>query len=370
MLTSRLKAKAADAIIELHASINDISDFREFPSVLESVTGKLFPLDWLAFFVFGQGGHRNYNIVTKPSLIIDWHHKYVEFFKYDRIRIDTINLPVGGTYLYRRCDATIKEEEVYLLENIKKYTDASHFLSIHTAKTADFDSGFGIYRSDERYPFTAQDKQMLDYLSPVLVSLSHTMMLYSQFDLKRVAIDRLAGMQKALTMSFNDRLNPIDIPKATERFIKRHFPPDGQRAIPEPIDTWIRQQIAPRGCLEANSGPWTVRMHLSDMDLYCKAYTVVTDLKQLALLVLLIPHNRPVDFTIFQTQGLTRRETEALAYLPLGYSNKQIAMAMGIEEVTVKKHLKNAAQKLGAVGKTDTLYEALKKKELLETLHI
>jgi DNA-binding NarL/FixJ family response regulator len=54
----------------------------------------------------------------------------------------------------------------------------------------------------------------------------------------------------------------------------------------------------------------------------------------------------------------------------LGYSNKQIAMAMDIEEVTVKKHLKNTAQKLGAVGKTDTLYKTIQKKELLETLHV
>jgi DNA-binding NarL/FixJ family response regulator len=105
------------------------------------------------------------------------------------------------------------------------------------------------------------------------------------------------------------------------------------------------------------------------MDLHLKAYTVVTDLKQLVLFVMLIPHNRPMDFSILLSEGLTKREVEAVSYLPLGYSNKQIAMAMDIEEVTVKKHLKNTAQKLGAVGKTDTLYKTIQKKELLETLH-
>jgi DNA-binding CsgD family transcriptional regulator len=368
MLTSKLKAKAADAMVELHASIRDISDYREFPLLLESVIRKLFSIDWLAVFAFCQG-NRNHNIVAKPSLLIDWHEKYIEFFNLDRIRIDTMNLPVGGTYIYQRDDATIKEEEVYLLETIKKYLDASHFLTIHTAKTAEFDSGIGIYRSDEHHPYTAQDKQFLDYLSPILVSFVHNMTLYSEFDLKRVSIDKLAGSQKALTMSFNDRLEPVDIPKETERFIRRYFPSAGQRFIPDLIDNWISQQIAPKGCLEPNSGPWFFNICLPEMDLHCKAYTVVTDLKQLVLLIMLIPHNRPMDFSILQSEGLTKREVEAVSYLPLGYSNKQIAMAMDIEEVTVKKHLKNTAQKLGAVGKTDTLYKTIQKKELLETLH-
>jgi DNA-binding CsgD family transcriptional regulator len=368
ILTSKLKAKAADAMAELHASIPEISDYREFPLLLESVTSKLFPIDWLAIFVFGQG-NMNYNIVTKPSMVIDWHEKYVEFFNLDRIRIDTMNLPVGGTYIYQRDDATIIEEEVYLLENIKKYLDASHFLTLHTAKTANFDSALGIYRSDERHPYSAQDQQFLHYLSPILVSFIHTMMLYSEFDLKRVSIDKLADSQKALTMSFNDRLDPVDIPNETERFINRYFPSTGKRSIPDPIDNWIRQQIAPKGCLEPNSGPWFINICLSEMDLHCKAYTVVTDLKQLVLFVMLIPHNRPMDFSILLSEGLTKREVEAVSYLPLGYSNKQIAMAMDIEEVTVKKHLKNSAQKLDALGKTDTLYKALQQKELLETLH-
>ena len=70
------------------------------------------------------------------------------------------------------------------------------------------------------------------------------MTLYSEFDLKRVSIDKLAGSQKALTISFNDRLEALDIPKETERFINRYFPSTGQRSIPNSIDNWIRQQIA------------------------------------------------------------------------------------------------------------------------------
>jgi len=367
VLTSTLKAKAADAMVELHASSLEISDYRKFPILLESVIKKLFPIDWLVFGVFGQGPN-TYNIVTNPSLPFDWNEKYVEIYEYDQIRTDTLNQPVGGTYIYRRSDTSIKEEEVYLLETIKKHTDTSHFLTLHTAKTPDSDSAIGMYRTEENHLFSAPEKQILDYLSPVLVSFSHTLMLYSELDFKRVSIDKLAGSQKALTMSFNDRLEPLDIPNKTECFIKRYFHSTGPRSIPDQIDNWIRQQIAPKGRLEPNSGPWFNNICLPEMDLHCKAYTVVTDLKQLVLLIMLIPHNRPIDFSILRSEGLTKREVEAVSYLPLGYSNKQIAMAMDIEEVTVKKHLKNSAQKLDAFGKTDTLYKILQKKELLETL--
>ena len=368
MLTSKLKAKAADAMVELHASIPEISDYREFPIHLESVIRKLFPIDWLVFGVFGQGPN-TYSIVTNPSLPFDWNEKYADIYDYDRIRTDTLNQAVGGTYIYRRCDASVKEEEVYLLETIKKHTDTSHFLTLHTAKTPDSDSAIGMYRTEENHPFSTHEKQVLDYLSPVLVSFSHTMMLYSELDFRRVSIDKLTGSQKALTLTFNDRLVPVDIPDETEVFIKRHFPLAGRGFIPEPIDRWIRRQIAPQGCLEPNSGPWVSNMSLPDLELYCKAHVVFTELKKLALVVLMIPHNRTENFSILELKGLTKREIETLSYLPLGYLNKQIAMAMGVEEVTVKKHLKNAARKLDASGKTDTLYIALQQKELLESLH-
>ena len=69
------------------------------------------------------------------------------------------------------------EGEVYALETVKKYTDTSHFLTLHTAKTTDFDSALGIYRTEKNHAFSAQEKQILDYFSPVLVSFTHTMML-------------------------------------------------------------------------------------------------------------------------------------------------------------------------------------------------
>lgn len=366
MLSSNLKEKAADAVLDLQAAIRDIKDYREFPILLESAINKLFPIDWLAMGVFGLSNNA-YNVATNPCLPFDWNEKYVEIYDIDKIRIDTLNLPVGDTYIYHRAYNPNSGTERQALEIIKKYTDTSQFLTMHCAKTDAFDSAMGLYRTDAKFRFAQHEKQILDYLSPAIVSIFNTMMLYSELDYKRTALDSLLNDHSVLSMILNDKLEPMEIPSKTEMFFKQHFSEAGRCPIPAPVSKWIKDVIAPEGCLKPNTGPWVITLSLADMELVCKAYAVVTELNQWALLIRLMPHHRSITFDALSAIGLTAREIEAVSYLPLGYSNKQIAMAMEIEDVTVKKHLKNASSKLEAVGRTDTLYRAIKKKELLET---
>ena len=72
-----------------------------------------------------------------------------------------------------------------------------------------------------------------------------------------------------------------------------------------------------------------------------------------------------VDFSALSEIGLSPREIDVLEYLPLGLTNTQIALALGIQEVTVKKHLQSVGRKLDAQGKTEILYQALRRKEQL-----
>lgn len=362
-----MKVKAADALIELHASITDITDFKEFPTILESLIKQMFHIDWLGIFFFSDD-FKAYNIVTNPCLPFDWNEKYNTIADFDVIRKNTFSLDVGKTYLHDTVKEPDTDEEIYTLETVKKYTDTSQFLTMLTGKTNNCHAGIGLYRTDNHYYFNKEEKQALDYLSPVLVSVSHMMRFYSEFDFKRVAMDELRKTANALTMTLNESLLPVDIPAKTKDFLNQHFPFGDKAVIPEPIDTWIKKNIAPKGRIAPNTGPWLLKLSLPDMNLYCKAFIVITEFKQLALLISFIPHGQPLDFSVLSAERLTPRETDTLSYLPLGYTNRQIAMAMGIEEVTVKKHLKNAAKKLGALGRTESLYQAIRKKELLEFL--
>jgi DNA-binding CsgD family transcriptional regulator len=367
MNSLKLKAKAADAIVELHASLLHLQNYRQFPLLLESVLKKMFPVDWLAMFSFGTGA-KPYNIVTNSSLPFDWNEKYATIYDFDSIRKNTLAGDIGETFIFNPTKNSFSEEMRYAFEFIKKNTDTSHFLTIHTAKTMDYDSGIGLYRADTKMPFTVEEQQLMGYLSPVLVSVTRAMMFYAEFDLKRVSVDKIRESQQALSITLNDRLIPVDIPTETSLFFRRCFPMPPNNPIPESIQHWINQTIAPAGILRPNAGPWFLKLILPDMDLYCKAYTVVSEGQQLALLILLLPHGDRMDFSVLRQGGFTSREVEALSYLPLGYTNKQIAMAMDIQEVTAKKHLKNVSQKLDTSGRVGILYEALRKRELMEFL--
>ncbi len=56
---------------------------------------------------------------------------------------------------------------------------------------------------------------------------------------------------------------------------------------------------------------------------------------------------------------LTRREHDVLAVLTKGWSNKEIARELDLQEVTVKVHLKGVFRKLGAANRTQAVKIAL-----------
>ena len=57
--------------------------------------------------------------------------------------------------------------------------------------------------------------------------------------------------------------------------------------------------------------------------------------------------------------GLTARELDAVRELSLGLSNKLIARKLGVEEVTVKLHLRRAYRKMGAHSRAEAVRIAL-----------
>jgi len=59
------------------------------------------------------------------------------------------------------------------------------------------------------------------------------------------------------------------------------------------------------------------------------------------------------------TAHLTRRETEIALLIDEGLANKEIASRLGIAPQTVKNHVHNLLQKLGARGRNDAAARVL-----------
>jgi DNA-binding NarL/FixJ family response regulator len=61
------------------------------------------------------------------------------------------------------------------------------------------------------------------------------------------------------------------------------------------------------------------------------------------------------------SEGLTRREREVLAQIARGYSNKRIALELGISEKTVKTHVGHLLAKLGVADRTQAALLAVQR---------
>lgn len=61
---------------------------------------------------------------------------------------------------------------------------------------------------------------------------------------------------------------------------------------------------------------------------------------------------------------LTQREREVLQYLEKGWSNKEIARALDLQEVTIKLHIRGICRKLGAKNRTQAALRAQEARRL------
>ncbi|ANP55991.1 DNA-binding NarL/FixJ family response regulator [Streptomyces griseochromogenes] len=65
-----------------------------------------------------------------------------------------------------------------------------------------------------------------------------------------------------------------------------------------------------------------------------------------------------LNFNNRSAEGLTEREIDVLGHVAKGLSNAQIAARLFIAEGTVKRHLRNIFDKLGATSRTDAVNKA------------
>lgn len=359
--------RTAKAIIEISHELHNLNDFKELPQSLEKTLSKYLPIDWMGLYRISSDD-TNVHITTNPHLPFDWNQRYQEIAPYDNFAASMFAMQEGDAIIYHHFPDKMSEKSLYAYEFAKATTNTEQFMGITGLKDTDRILAYGFYRSDKNEPFIDADKDFLLHLSPLIVSVSKNMELYRAYDYKRTVIDNLLADESVTPAVFDENLVPVEIGAQTLRMIGRAFGKKNLAKIPKQIEEWIHQTIAPKGRLFQNTGPFSLKLDLPGGHLCCYAYILKTKQNKLVLLIRFRLHETTEDFSILKQKGLTPREITALEYLPLGYSNKQIAIAMGIEEVSVKKHLKNVALKLCTANKTETLYQALQERNILRSL--
>ncbi|MBU1053274.1 MAG: helix-turn-helix transcriptional regulator [Proteobacteria bacterium] len=362
-MNNKILHKPAKAIIEISSATMEIQNFYEFPQAIESIISKYIPLDWMSMYSNASDGIKT---ITNPSLSFNWNTLYSQTATYDYFGACVQQLNHGDFLINQDVIDPASEEQSRSLEFAKKHTGTNYFMGLMGFKSQKQFHAYGFYREDIKKPFTSEDKVFFSYLSPLFVSISNTLLLYLQNDFMRAGLDYLMSGEPIKPLIFNKTLKAVEIPKKTLKLLSEAFGKSNCARLPIEIVQWINTVIAPRGYIEPNTGPWLFRRDLDGKILVCKAYVLLTPGKRLYLMIKTKFIHSTVDFSMLKEKQLTKREIEMLEYLPKGYTNNQIAKVMGIKEVSVKKYIKNVAMKLGASGKTETLYRALIEKNLRE----
>jgi DNA-binding CsgD family transcriptional regulator len=292
-------------------------------------------------------------------LPFNWDQLYQEISPYDNFRERAMLLPVGHALIYEEMRDPNSETERFCVEYVKRYTDTVHMMAMPVVKDPETLSVVGYYRSEPRHGFTQQDKQLITGVGPLISTAVKTMLLHQKWELRRVAYEQVMEDNGCRPIFMDRHLNLIDLPLTTLGFLREMFAEPALQGLPTPLSACIARHITYQGALSENTGPWCFRIKANRGDVVCHAYVLMTSEKQPVLVLKVEPHGCGEDFSDLARIGLTTREIETLSYLPLGYTNIQIALAMGISPAGVKKHLKNLTRKLSAQSRTEILYRAL-----------
>jgi DNA-binding CsgD family transcriptional regulator len=195
--------------------------------------------------------------------------------------------------------------------------------------------------------------------------VAKSMGLPASDELVFAAMQILTASERLNWVLLDGDLQPLTISDQAHALMSRLF----GRHRPDDLPVEIKKQLCQtiRMNCEAfdNGGACSFKLHLQQGRLICYLYSLQEDGNPSAYVLKLIPNGPTEDFDALSAMGLTKRETMVLSYLPLGYSNAQIAMALDIGEDGVKKHLSNISRKLDASGRAEILYKAmLRKREI------
>jgi DNA-binding CsgD family transcriptional regulator len=143
--------------------------------------------------------------------------------------------------------------------------------------------------------------------------------------------------------------------------LEKYFAPAiGFRKIPDLLWSWVRHQAA-----EIAGGRAVVPLQVQQGPQKLVVRLVIKAAEHRYLLLLEEERVSMVDS--LKLLGLSRRETAVLAGVIQGLDNSAIAVKMGVNICTVRKHLENVYSKLGVKSRAGAIAHTLQKLDLLNS---
>jgi len=209
--------------------------------------------------------------------------------------------------------------------------------------------------------FSERDRQLLDLLRPYIAQAHGNAMTLAR--LRREAEGREASerclSQSAIIMEAGGR-RILRCPNRAEAWLREYFGegPRGGR-LPEPLDLWVKQIASP----DANAPP--ARRTLVRERAGCRLLLRLRRADAEGRVAVVMEARSVPNEGMAGRLGLTSRQLAVLLEIEKGKTNQEVATALSISPLTVRKHLENIFERLGVASRAQAA-RRLRQAALLE----
>jgi DNA-binding CsgD family transcriptional regulator len=216
-------------------------------------------------------------------------------------------------------------------------------------------NGFSVARTERT--FTERDRLILNLLRPHLFQAYCNSQKYQQLQ------QNLNQLQKSINHIGLVILNPEGqvqsvTPLATTWLEIYCAKPTSTSQLPDHLWSWVKYQVGRfKNNLDPTNASLPLRIQQSDKQL---VISLVIEKDENRYLLLLEEQTTSLIDSL-SLLGLSKRETEVLAWVMQGKDNKIIAAQLGVGTTTVRGHLESIYRKWGINSRTEAIAQALQK---------
>ena len=228
----------------------------------------------------------------------------------------------------------------------------------------DFETGWAaglcVYRSDKSPVFR---KSEINYAAKFSELISSAFQKCWENSLARFTIgnmEKIFNVSGTVSFMVTEKGMPVKISGLAENSLREYFDdPFGDGELPELLYETIMNLT------DAMKNPEGDKLYSQDIftrrGIFRLYLSPVEEVRGDArtFFAMLVPDHGIVNLGVLGDTVLTPREVEVLEYLQRGLSTPQMAQALEISENTVKFHLSNIGEKIGAGGRTEVLSRAI-----------
>ncbi len=211
----------------------------------------------------------------------------------------------------------------------------------------------GLHRNQR--DFTERDRTILNLLRPHLYQAYHNAQAWHRM---QQTVDTLG----AIALSLEGKVQSF--PESARKILSRYFHAASGQAnrLPETLQRWVNHQISQ---YRSDDLPSCLPLHIESEQNRLSIRLLCHPHQLQCLLLLEEQKSSALSVEALELIGLTRREAEVLLAIIQGQEIGEIAIALGIRDRTVKKHLENIYTKIGGNTRVNVILTALTKLGIL-----